>query len=89
MARKIVRQVEHFPRITRKNIKKQLSDEGIDVSINTVSNVLHNAALIGRRPQRTPLLKKNHRESRLKFAKEHVDKDSSFWRQILWSDKTK
>ena len=79
MARKIVRQVENFPRITRKNIKKQLSDEVIDVSINTVSNVHYNTALIGRRPRRTPLLKKNHRESRLKFAKKKTCREGFFF----------
>ena len=26
---------------------------------------------------------------RLKFAREHVDKPGSFWRNILWSDKSK
>ena len=88
MARKIIRQVKYNPMITRNTIKKQLSVEGIiDVSINTVSYVLHNASLIGRRPRRTPLLKKNHREARLKYAKEHFDKDSSFWRRFCGQTK--
>ena len=89
MARKIVRKVQNDPKITRKKIQDQLANEGDSVSLSTVSNTLHNASLFGRRPRRTPLLKKNHREARLKYAKEHVDKDDSFWSQVLWSDETK
>ena len=89
MTRKIVGPIKNYHRITRQTIKEQISDEGIDVSINTVSNVLHNAALIRRRPRKAPLLKKNYREALMKYAKEHVDKGSTFWRQILSSEETK
>lgn len=34
------------------------------------------------------LLKDVHLIARLKFAMEHVDKDSIFWIQVLWSDET-
>ena len=83
MARKIFRQVKYDPKVTRQTIKKDLSAEGIDVSINTMSSVLHNAALTGCRSRRTALLKKNHRGARMKYAEEHVNilllfGDSSF-----------
>ena len=40
-------------------------------------------------PRKTPLLKYVHFKGRLEFAKRHIDKDVVFWKQILWSDKTK
>lgn len=52
-----------------------------------MSNVFDDDNLIGgRRLWRTPLLKNNNREAQMDYVKEYVDKDSSFWRQILWSD---
>ena len=55
-----------------------MSDESVDVNLNTVSTILHEAELHGRRPRKTPLLKDVHLKARLKFAIEHVDKDSIF-----------
>ena len=70
-------------------MQEHLADEGIDVSTNTASNILHEAELYGRRPWKTPLLKDVHLKAGLKFARERVDKDNIFWRQVLWSDETK
>ena len=46
-ARKIVRTATINPRVTRKDLQKQLSDEGVDACLNTVSNTLHEAKLHG------------------------------------------
>lgn len=46
-ARKIVRTSTINLRITRKELRKQLSDDGIDVCLNTVSNTLHEAKMYG------------------------------------------
>jgi transposase len=88
-SRKVVRQVLANPRTTRKNIKDQLSDLGVTVSLSTVSNVLHRADLRGRRPRKTPLLKPIHLKTRLKFARDHVEKPLSYWSNVLWTDETK
>ncbi|XP_077574453.1 uncharacterized protein LOC144197742 [Stigmatopora nigra] len=34
-------------------------------------------------------LQKRHLKARLKFAADHMDKDKTFWRKVLWSDETK
>ena len=65
-------------------MQDHLADEGVYVSLDIVSNILHEAVLHGRCP--TLELKDVHLSTRLKFAKEHVDKDNIFWRQVLWSD---
>ena len=45
--------------------------------------------LYGRRPRKTPLLKPRHVKARLAFARANINKDSSFWSSVLWSDETK
>lgn len=87
--RKVVRQVLANPRTTRKNIEEQLSDMGVTVSLSTVSNILHRADLRGHRPRKTPLLKPIHLKTRLKFARDHVEKPLSYWSNVLWTDETK
>lgn len=88
-SRKIVRQVHENPRITRKAIKDDLEQSGVHVSLSTVSNILHRADLMGRRPRKTPLLKRNHLINRMKYARDNLEKPSSYWSSVLWSDETK
>ena len=54
-SRRTVRQVHENPRITRKAIKDDLEQSGVQISLSTVSNILHRAELKGRRPRKTPL----------------------------------
>jgi transposase len=70
--RKVFRQSLVNPRITRKAIKDELEESGVNVSLSTVSNILHKAGLKGCRPRKTPLLKKYHLNNRLKFARVNV-----------------
>ena len=37
----------------------------------------------------SPLLQKRHIQARLKYARDHKDKDLGFWQRVLWSDETK
>uniref|UniRef100_A0AAZ3Q3Q1 Transposase Tc1-like domain-containing protein n=1 Tax=Oncorhynchus tshawytscha TaxID=74940 RepID=A0AAZ3Q3Q1_ONCTS len=39
--------------------------------------------------RKNPLLQNRHKKARLRFATAHGDNDSTFWRNVLWSDKTK
>ncbi|KAA2236069.1 hypothetical protein F0L68_41810 [Solihabitans fulvus] len=59
------------------------------VNKRTISNELHRQELISRTPRKTPLLMKRHRDARLKFVKEHKDKEYSFWEKVLWTDESK
>ena len=40
-------------------------------------------------PKKTPLLLKRHRDARLKFVRQHKEKENSFWERVLWRDETK
>ena len=45
--------------------------------------------LKSQRPKKTPLLLKRHRDARLKFVRQHKEKENSFWTRVLWTDETK
>ena len=55
---RLVRQVNNNPFTTVKALKKASLDVGVEVSSSTIRNCLHENGLHGRRPRKTPLLKK-------------------------------
>ena len=77
------------PRTTAKDLVKMLEETGTKVSISTVKQVLYQHNLNGRSARKTPLLQNHHNKARLRFATGHGDKDSTFLRNVLWSDETK
>ena len=58
------------------------------VSTSAVHGTLNQTGPHGRRPKRTPLLRKSHNKDQLIFAKEYQDKPQSFWENVLWTDET-
>ena len=42
-----------------------------------------------RKSEKTTLLFKRHRDTRLKFVRQHKEKENSFWQRVLWTDETK
>ncbi len=77
------------PRTTSKEIRGELQGQGTSVFNRTIRHCLSQSGLNGRRPRRTPLLKANHKKTRLEFAKMHIDKPQSFWKNDLWTEETK
>ena len=85
----LVWKVQINPRTTAKDRVKMLEDTGTKVSISTVKWVLYRHNLEGHSTTKKPLLQNRHKKARLRFATAHGDKDSTFWRNVLWSDETK
>lgn len=83
------RQVDKNPRITAKDLRHVLAEEGTDVSVDTVRRTLHAEGFNARTPRRTPLLKPHHKKSRLQYAKTNLTKPQKFWDTVLWTDETK
>ena len=88
LARKICREVSNHPRTTTKALVENLDQAGVKVSWSTIEQVLHHGGLHGRRPRKTPLLRKRHLKAQLDFARSHMKQDPRFWSSILWSDET-
>ncbi|CAJ0961218.1 unnamed protein product [Ranitomeya imitator] len=87
--RKIVRMLDKEPRLTSKQDQAALQSEGTAVSTRTIRRRLNEKGLYGRRPRKTPLLTPRHKKARLEFAKTYLKKPKTFWKYVLWSDKTK
>ena len=85
--------VEKTSRQTSKDLKANLEQSGVMVSTvpykSTIHRTLNQTGLYGRRPRKTPLLRKRHKKERLIFAKKYLDKPQSFWENVLWTDETK
>ena len=54
--------------------------------IDTIRNRAHEARLFGPVARKKPYVNKINRGKRLKFAKEMLEKLSSFWESVIWSD---
>lgn len=89
LERQVVRDISSNPTKTSKAVLQELEDAGVKVSRTTLKRVLHKNGLRGCRPRRTPLLRPRHVKARLKYAKNHLERDETFWKSILWSDETK
>ena len=87
--RLVVRKVRMNPKLTTKEIANYLEASGMNVSTSTIKRILHKNELKGCRARKKPLLQQRHRRARLKFARDHQDKDLTFWKHVLWSDETK
>ena len=88
-ARSIVWKVMHKPFTTSAELQKELQAAGTKVSKDTISCTLYWVGLHSRTPRKTSLLKPKHVKACLEFAKHHLEKPTSFWNKILWSDETK
>ena len=71
-------------------MKIEIENElGISLHVDTIRNRAHEARLFGRLARQKPYVNKINRGKRLKFAKEMLEKLSSFWENVIWSDESK
>ena len=88
--RYVTREVSQNPRKSATELACELSEMcGVNISAATIRRALHRANLHGRRPRRKPLLQPRRKTARLEFARKYIEKSSTFWDTILWSDETK
>ena len=84
----VLRRVKMSPKLNSKEMANYLEASGIKVLISTIERILHKNELKGCRARKKPLLlQQRHRGGKVKFRRDHQDKDLIL--DILWSDKTK
>jgi len=88
--RYIVRKVKANPKLSAPKLAAEVcGDLGKSCHPDTVRRVLHNHQLHGRVARKKPFISKKNIQSRLAFAREHINKDSTFWNTVIFSDESK
>ena len=85
----MMRKVRDQPSTTQEELVNGLKAVGTTVTKRTISNTLHREGLKSCCTRKVPLSKKAHVQSRLMFAKEHLDDPEEAWEKVMWSDETK
>lgn len=90
LEKRIVRSVNENPKISACVIAGNLkSTDGLTVDPQTVRNCLKRNGYNGRVSRKKPYVRKANMKKRLEYALEHIDKDISFWDQVIFSDESK
>lgn len=77
-------------RITGTVLKNDLANtRNLLVSSRTIRRRLNEAGLSSRRPAKKPLLTRQHRVQRLRFARNHQHWTVNDWKKVLFSDETR
>ena len=87
--RTFIREATKRPMATLKDLKYFLAGTGRSVLVTTILQALHKAGLYGRVARKKPFLKRCHTQSRLCYAKTHLEDSVAMWKKVLWSDETK
>ena len=88
--RVIQRKVKLDRRKSASAVKFEIKNEpGVSLHVDTIRNRAHEARLFGRVAHKKPYVNKINRGKRLKFAKKMLEKLSSFWESVIWSDESK
>lgn len=82
----IVRQIKIKPDTSSSEIKEQLN---LNVSTKTIRRRLRENNFQSRVSIRKPMISAKNKKKRLEFAKNHIDKPISFWKNVIWSDESK
>lgn len=89
-SREIVRQAAKNPKLSAPQLAEHIASySGKTVTAQTVRNRLHEAGYKGRAIRKKPFINEKNRKKRLDFAREHVNKPVSFWKNVLFSDESK
>lgn len=67
---------------------QRTSAKGIEIAPQTVRNYLHETGFRARAPRKKPISEKI-RKLRLEFAKAHINASHEFWKQVLFTNKSK
>ncbi len=90
LQRLIVREITSGQSSTAEDVRKKLRENhGVDLSAETVRNVLRNVGMKGVPRQKKPKLSARHIKARLDFARKYSNWRIDDWKRVIWSDETK
>lgn len=86
----IVRKIRQNPKLSAVKITNEVEIQ-LQKKVNpeTVRNVLRKYGFNGRVARRKPYISKINKAKRLQFAKNHINKDISFWNDVIFTDESK
>lgn len=88
--RVIIRKVKNNPKLSAPKLATEVLNEcGKKVCPETIRRVIRRSGYNGRIARKKPYISEVNRKKRLQFAKEHVDKDESWWEDVIFADETK
>lgn len=88
--RNILKEVTKNPKISGPKLAAHIEKcSGVIVHPKTIANCLHQEGLKSRVPRKKPLISEKNRILRLEFAKAFLEKDSNFWKTVLFTDESK
>ena len=82
-------QDEYEPWNSANSIAEYLSEQGIKISTLTIQQTLNQNGVESHCPHKMPLLMPCHIKAHLMYTKTFLNKESTFWDHILWSNKIK
>ena len=58
------------------------------ISKSSIHNILKQAGMKYKSPQKKPFLNESHKQKRLNFASNYKNKKMDFWKRIIWTDES-
>lgn len=86
----IVREVTINPKKSAPKLCAEVERQfGKRCNPETIRRILRKNNLNGRTARNKPFISQRNRRVRLEFAREHINKDLDFWKQVIFADETK
>ena len=88
--RYIVRKIRENPKLSAPKVASEVHQElGKKCHPETIRRILRHHDFNGRRVRAKPFISPKNRQTRLKFATDHLHKDSTFWNSVIFADESK
>ena len=86
----ILRKIKQNPRLSAPALAKEAENFlGKSCNPETIRRILRRADFHGRTARNKPFISPKNLKSRLQFARDHVNKDQSFWDKVIFADESK
>lgn len=86
----ILRKIKQDPHLSAPALAKEAEISlGKTCNPETIRRILRHDNFHGRTARNKPFISPKNLKSRLKFAKDHVNKDQSFWNTVIFADESK